>query len=146
MNFFLYIISTSVYSALFNVLFFICTISAIFKSLLCNCMYVCLHVATLSHGIGTFIYVCVHFLLYWKLLSPSQIPHWKKLKQLSNKKHGQMTGRYGCQTKPVKLPYNILNEIMCKNNTLKDYLIKGFTEKKHCYFTDVSLFQLWYFT
>ncbi len=44
-------------------------------------MYVCLHAATLSHGIGTIMYVCVHFLLYWKLLSPSQIPHWKKIKK-----------------------------------------------------------------
>ncbi len=43
-----------------------------------------------------------------------------------------MTGRDGCQTKNVKLPYNILNEIMCKNNTFKDILIKGFTEKNIC--------------
>ncbi len=120
-RFFLYI-ATSVYSTLFNFMFFIFNISAIFKSLLCNCMYVCLHIATLSHGIGTIMYVCVHFLLYWKLLSRSQIPHWKKLKQLSNKKHGQMTGRYGCQTKKRKITI------------------------QYCYFTDFSLTFFFFFT
>ncbi len=56
-----------------------------------------------------------------------------------------MIGSYGCQTKNVKLQQDILIKIKCKINNFSKIFIEGLLEKS-CYFTDLVLFQLQYFT